>query len=196
MKKTTYIIIATILVTAVASFFMSPMLFRKVSEDSNSMEKFLKGTGKTTTVRTEPFTAIIIHTSYEPYMLQTDGPLSVRIVESAEAQQSSVSFDTAWEGNMTHDVSDSTLNIDLTMTRTAAMPKDENSFNMPFITIHPDICHVATITVPKGTLTQVSADIFRIELKDFDNASLKLSTSAQGFQAEGCSFANLYIDTD
>lgn len=196
MKKTTYIIIATILVAAVASFFLSPVVFRKTGNDSPDTRKTLTGTGKTTTVRTEPFTAISICCSYNSYMMETEAPLSVRIVESAGTQQPSVTFDTAWEGNMTCSVSEDTLNIDLTMARTADLPEDEDSFMGPSIAVSPDIANAATVTVPKGTLRQISSDQFKIILKDFDNASITLNPCYNGFQAEGCSFAELVIGDD
>lgn len=190
MKKTTYMLLGTVALTAVASFFIPLVFFEKNTASGDNEALTLAHAGKTATINPEPFKAITIDFNVleGPYIDTGEEDLYVEITESESAESPVITIDESWNKNITATVEDNTLYLDMHMNgctgegrRTVKVPADNLRF--------------AAITVPPGTLRNIRNCYGNTVLRDFQAAQLSLATGNYTFQAHYSSFTSLTQST-
>lgn len=179
MKKTTYILIATIVLLAVFSFFC-PIIFLKQNEGKTN-KIVLATQHKTTTIKQPRFSGIEVSYTYG------NSDTKIEIVESDTIPEPTITMDKSWDGNIDYSIKDGTLYISTTMQR--IFSKD----NHAYIVIPDDNATIATIIVPKGMLKAVTGQSASVILRNFKESELTLTDNWENVTMTDCSFKTLSI---
>lgn len=194
MKKTTYILFASLVAAAIAAFFMPVILFRAEKGESVTLAR----SGKTSVTSVASFNTLVIKTdcdfTVEPSNNYEVNSLCVVIVESDFVNSPRIEMDSSWKGNVTMQNEDGVLLLSLDMEKAMKSCLDKNSDVTPYVTIAADNNWVATLTVPRGMLKEMESGAVDLKLKDFSKADLSINGLC-GFAIEGtnCTFSSLKI---
>ncbi len=169
MKKTTYILIGVIALTAVAAFLVPPMLFKP------SSTVFLGG-GMCPAKTTNSFSSLSI--SYEKHPRLRNLP-SIEITETDSATAPTITLSEALDENARIDTAGNTLAIIIDLHTSAS--GDMAGHNVAWETCS---LPVAALTVPRGMLKNITATDAAIRLNGF-TAPVRFSATSE-MSLDGC----------
>ncbi len=191
MKKTTYILIGSLVAAAVLSFFLPVIFFSSRKAECVTLSR----TGKNKEILPAHFASINVNQSDYSFM-ETQGDhstLSLTVVESNNVDRPRITVDSSWYGNVEFNTLEGELNVSVTMDAALEALRSRAGGVAGRVVIAEDNVNVATITVPRGSLKQLQSSDMSMLLKDFVNADLHIVSSWGGIQAINSSFTTLNI---
>ena len=189
MKKTSYILFATLLVFAVLAFLCPLFLYKteKVTEIR------LARTGKEVSRTLGRFEAVNVNGS-DYYNYDVDdfqSLLRIEVIEKDSVFPPTVVMDSSWVGNVSLNIDNEGLELQVDMKRI-----QEETGVYPYVKVDKDNALLAKIYVPRGMLKSVSPAVTELTLKDFRNSSLRLNNIWNGVTATECSFKELELNNN
>lgn len=189
MKKSTYLILGTLVAVGLFSFFFRIIFFTSVESNSQIYWEEPEPPKVISADSIPPFHTINIYSDvWFECMNDTTIPNPKLVVnESGTDSVPQIYFNTNCADLLTGSISDSTLYISL----------KENDYWRDNVISIPKATTQSTIeiTVPKGTLKAIDSGGFPIELVDFTHSSLRIYDPINGLFFLNSTFEDLEIQT-
>lgn len=193
MKRTTYIIICTIAVVLVFSFFLPAMI--RQQKDVRSLT--LSATGREVS-RELPAFHTIRFAKFKAGEGQPEGfqpVVDVVVMESDTLIRPVVMMDSVWEANAELNVRNEVLTLTPTFRQLTESAGKPSGHLMVQFDISPESHTMARILVPKGMLRNILAEDCMVTLSGFRDASLHVLTTGNNLRILDSSFRNLATET-
>lgn len=198
MKKTTYILFAALGVATIGSFLLPLGLLKEEGKMAGDLGLALTSEGKENSEAAQPFERISVNLNLDTSGGNVYAEISnvsdtyVEVIESDSATSPRVLMDTSWEHNLTWSVSDSTLEIHVTMEGLLKRKVNSEIRHVSYF-IDNENTRICTVIVPRGSLRQMLADRESIMLRDFSKAEIFVNKGYAELVTVNSSFTSLTV---